>query len=239
LGFLNLGFIFLVSITVLLPSRFADIPVVPYLILVPGIILCIWYIAAAGQAVKKITDNEVFGLKDFFCDIAVSAIKPALVILAWVVIVILIAVFVFPFYAGIKTTAAFTLLAFLFWLLFAVCFAFQHFLAIYNRLDRRLFIALKKCFIIFFDNTLFSILTLLFSFVLLVVSLAAALLIPGLAGILLFYDEALRLRLLKYDYLEANPQADRKHIPWDILLIDEKEKTGSRSIKDLIFPWKD
>jgi hypothetical protein len=54
---------------------------------------------------------------------------------------------------------------------------------------------------------------------------------------LLFLDEALRIRLLKYDWLEENP--GRRKIPWDILLEDEREKTGSRTIKGLIFPWKD
>ena len=62
---------------------------------------------------------------------------------------------------------------------------------------------------------------------------------PGPVGVLLYLDEALRLRLLKYDYLEANPEADRKKIPWDALLIDEREKTGDRTLKNFIFPWKD
>jgi len=44
---------------------------------------------------------------------------------------------------------------------------------------------------------------------------------------------------MKYDWLEANPGADRRKIPWDALLIDEREKTGTRSLKNLIFPWKD
>jgi len=48
-----------------------------------------------------------------------------------------------------------------------------------------------------------------------------------------------RLRLLKYDWLEAHPDANRKKIPWDELLIEEREKTGTRTLKNLIFPWKD
>jgi hypothetical protein len=73
----------------------------------------------------------------------------------------------------------------------------------------------------------------------LAVSLFLALLFPGPAGILLFLDEAMRLRLLKYDWLEANPDANRRKIPWDALLIEEREKTGTRSLKSFIFPWKD
>jgi hypothetical protein len=62
---------------------------------------------------------------------------------------------------------------------------------------------------------------------------------PGPAGLLLFHDEALRLRLLKYDWIEANPNENRRKVPWDALLIDERDKTGTRSLKNFIFPWKD
>jgi hypothetical protein len=71
------------------------------------------------------------------------------------------------------------------------------------------------------------------------ISLFLAFLAPGPAGALLFLDEAFRLRLLKYDYLEANPDANRKQIPWDALLIDERERTGTRTLRNFIFPWKD
>jgi hypothetical protein len=70
-----------------------------------------------------------------------------------------------------------------------------------------------------------------------------AFLLPGPAGLLLFLDEALRLRLLKYDWLEANPDTTgskkRRQIPWDAILIEEREKTGDRSFRSFIFPWKD
>jgi hypothetical protein len=39
--------------------------------------------------------------------------------------------------------------------------------------------------------------------------------------------------------LEENPDANRRKIPWDALLIDEKDRVGSRSIRGMIFPWKD
>jgi hypothetical protein len=58
---------------------------------------------------------------------------------------------------------------------------------------------------------------------------------------------------MKYDWLEENAKepalageaADpaakpkRPQIPWDALLIDERERTGTRSFKSFIFPWKD
>jgi hypothetical protein len=70
-------------------------------------------------------------------------------------------------------------------------------------------------------------------------SLFLALLLPGPAGMLLLMDEALRLRLRKYDYLEANPRADRRKIPWKELLEEDVELTGTRTLRNFIFPWKE
>jgi hypothetical protein len=117
--------------------------------------------------------------------------------------------------------------------------ALQFFFPIYFRLGDRIPKALKKCFIIFFDNPGLCFFALAHNTVIGIISLLLAFLAPGPAGILLFLDEAFRLRLLKYDYLEANPDANRKHIPWDALLIDERERTGTRTLRNFIFPWKD
>ena len=51
-------------------------------------------------------------------------------------------------------------------------------------------------------------------------------------------QDAMKLLMFKYDYLDENPDADIKHIPWDDLLYDEREKVGPRSLKSMIFPWK-
>jgi hypothetical protein len=93
--------------------------------------------------------------------------------------------------------------------------------------------------IIFFDNPGMAFFSLIHNTVVLIISALLAFLFPGPGGILLFLDEALRLRLLKYDWLEANPDSDCRKIPWDAILIEEREKTGTRSLKNFIFPWKD
>ena len=45
--------------------------------------------------------------------------------------------------------------------------------------------------------------------------------------------------MYKYDWLEANPEANRKKIPWDALLMDDKERVGKRTLRGMIFPWKE
>ncbi len=45
--------------------------------------------------------------------------------------------------------------------------------------------------------------------------------------------------MFKYDYIEAHPDTDRKHLPWEELLFEEREKVGTRTLKGMIFPWKE
>ena len=98
---------------------------------------------------------------------------------------------------------------------------------------------IKKIFLIFFDNTFFSLGVFIGSVVILAASSFTAFMLPGVGTIVLWVNAALKLRLYKYDYLEAHPEANRKKIPWDALLIDEKERVGKRTLRGMIFPWKE
>ncbi len=89
------------------------------------------------------------------------------------------------------------------------------------------------------DNTFFSIFLGIYTIVILGVSFFTALLIPGISVILLAHQIALKLRLYKYDYLEENSEASRNKIPWEELLYEEKVRIGTRTIKGMIFPWKE
>ena len=91
----------------------------------------------------------------------------------------------------------------------------------------------------FFDNPGFSIFLFLHCAVTFVVSFFLAFLLPGFAGIALTQDVALRLRLYKYDWLEVNPEAKRRDVPWEALLKEDQELVGKRTLKGMFFPWKE
>jgi len=150
---------------------------------------------------------------------------------------------IIPFYMAMESLLGFLLAAVIFWTFLLALVSFQFFYAVRARLDTRMTKVFKKCFIIFFDNPGFAVYCLLHTIVTMALSAFLALLLPGPAGALLFLDEALRLRVLKYDWLDANPQTEpsirKRHIPWDAILIEEREKTGDRTFKSFIFPWKD
>ena len=237
---LNLGFITSLAIPFLLPSA-VPIPLLSFGIFVAGILWCCIYLSAAALSVKALSDYSIFGFADFRdnlkagwpAGIAMGIIGFFLFSMARIII---------PFYLDMGSLFGFLLAAIIFWTLVLGLVSFQFFFAVRARLDTKILKIAKKCLMIFFDNPGFAVFSLLYTIVTLVLSLILALLLPGPAGMLLFLDEALRLRLLKYDWLEANPPADdsaRRKIPWDAILIEEREKTGTRSLRNFIFPWKD
>jgi len=241
IALLNMGFIASLAIPIFLPGLI-PIPVLSVLAQAAGILWCFVYLAAAALSVKALSDYGVFGFSDFLANLK-KGIKPGVALGLTGFLLYAITKSAIPFYLQMRSLTGLFLAAVIFWTMVAVVCSFQFFFAIRARLDTKLAKIFKKCFIISFDNPGFAIYSLLHTIVMLIPSFAFALLMPGPAGILLFLDEALRLRLLKYDWLEAHPDETdskkRRKIPWDEILIEEREKTGTRSFRSFIFPWKD
>ncbi|GHU58234.1 hypothetical protein FACS189444_1570 [Spirochaetia bacterium] len=238
IALINLGFIASVAIPVFIPGLLESVPVLGIAVLFIGIVWCLIYLSTAALTIKAISDYGSFGFADFFNNLKTAwpagLVMGLIVILIWVLTTIAM-----PFYLNMGSIFGLFLSAIIFWTLVVGILSLQFFLTIRSRLDGNIIKAIKKSFLIFFDNPGFCIFSLIHNVILLAISVFLAFLIPGPAGILLYLDQALRLRLLKYDWLEANPDGNRKKIPWDALLIDERERTGDRTLKNFIFPWKD
>ena len=102
--------------------------------------------------------------------------------------------------------------------------------------------SIKKSFIIFFDNPGFSLFMFLYTIFLVVLSIALFMIAPSFCGIVLAHTNGLRLRLYKYDWLETHPDAspaEKKHIPWQELVAEDRDNVGPRTLKNFIFPWKE
>jgi hypothetical protein len=240
---LNLGFIASLAIPILIPGFLLDIqPIFAAIVAAVGILWCFVYLAAAALTVKAVSDYGVFGFSDFWDSLKKG--WPAGIVMGLAVFFFFVVIrFIIPFYFRMDSIVGILLGGLLFWTLVLTVISFQFFFAIRARLDTKLRKIIKKCFIIFFDNPGFSIFCAFYTLVTMLFSIIFVLLLPGPAGLLLFLDEGLRLRLMKYDWLEANPPETeppkRRQIPWDALLIEEREKTGHRTLRNLIFPWKD
>jgi len=236
---LNVGFVALVSIPIFIPPLFAESNLgLSILTSAIGILLCSVYLSTAAMSLKSISDHGAFGFADFFRNIKTA--WPAGIVMGFFVFILFIIItIVIPFYVGIESLFGLLLAALVFWTALFALLSFQYYFTVYARLNPKVIKAFRKCFIISLDNSGFSVFLLLSNIAALILSVVFAFMFPGPAGILLYLDEALRLRLLKYDYLEENPGANRRKIPWDALLIEERERVGTRTFRNFIFPWKD
>jgi hypothetical protein len=234
----NLGFIVCMSAAVFIPPLLAAVPVLSWAALGICLLGCFVYLSAAASVIRRLSDYGSFGFADFF-----KSFKDTWPggLAAGLLVFFTLALFsrVIPFYLAQGSLLGLFLAAVVFWTLVISILSLQFFFAVRSRLDAKPFKAMKKCFLLFFDNPGFCVFSFIHNLVILAVSALLAFLFPGPGGALLFWDEALRLRLLKYDWLEENPGANRRKIPWDALLIEDRERTGTRSLKSFIFPWKD
>lgn len=236
---LNLGFILLLTIPLLLPSVLVTFSVIAALLaqIIGGLLIFV-YGGAVSMAARDIANYErpefrkVVGyLKDTW--------KSSIVFgLIWLAVVLVIVIGV-PTYASLGGWLGLAAIVFLFWAIVIWGLASQFYLPVRAQLDDTVRKTIRKSFVLFFDNTFFAIALGIGSIVIIAGSALTALLIPGITGLLIWHQVALRLRLLKYDYLEEHPEADRRKIPWDALLIDERERVGKRSLRGMIFPWKE
>ena len=237
---LNIGFIALIALTLSLTNLFAAID--PFLgaILIPiaVILVTVGYAGGISFACRDMVDYENPEFRQLIGYFR-EALPASLVLAGLYIVQFFVTSIAVPFYAQIENIWGLAALVFLFWASVVWLLASQFFLPLRSRLDSRLKPILKKCFILFFDNTGFAIFTAMGMLVLTAISVPLALLLPGPAGVMLWLHSGFKVRLLKYDYLEANPDADRRKIPWERLLIDEQQKVGKRTVRGMIFPWRE
>ena len=238
---LNLGFVAATALPALLPrlaAKFVDSTALEMALSAFGILACSVYLAASAFSIRAISDYGSFGFGDFVKSFK-TAWPAGLAMGFFIFLLYIVATIIFPFYLGIESLFGLVFAAIVFWATVFAMISLQFYFTVYVRLGSKINKSIKKCLIISLDNSGFSLFVLLHNTVVLIISIVFVFLFPGPVGVLLYLDEALRLRLLKYDWLENNPDANRRKIPWDAILIEEREKTGTRSLRNFIFPWKD
>lgn len=238
IGLLNLGLV----VSLLVPAAVPMLMPLPAAagvgVLVAGIAWLCVYAVAAARMVARISDRSGFGFADFFSALKPS-VRPGLALAAFVLVIVYLASAAVPFYLASKTLPGLLAAATVFWSAMLALLAAQYFPAAVARGDGSLVGAVRQCSMVFFDNTIFSIMVAVLSLPLAALSILLAFVLPGPAGILLMYDEAYRLRCMKYAWLREHPDSNRKHLPWQEILAEEDEQTGKRSLRGILFPWKD
>jgi len=155
-------------------------------------------------------------------------------------VIAFIAIWGIPFYFSFGNFFGLLMGMMLFWIGLAVILSMQYFFPLCFHMEADgAFKTFKKCFLIVSDNFGTTMFLALRTIVDLVLTILTASMIPGLAGISLSRMDTIRLLMLKYDFLEANPEATKKDINWEDLLYEERQLVGPRTFKGMIFPWKD
>ncbi len=188
---------------------------------------------------KEIGDNQSVSVKDYFKylkkDLGIK-IKFGISLSIFLVI----ATTSIGYYLSGKGMVTILPLAFVFWFLVLTLMATMMFFPIKIRLEGSFIKVIKKCFIILFDNFFTGIIISIYVLLLAVLSIPSlGLIFPGLSAIGCVVDTMVHLYELKYDYLDKNPDSNRKKIPWVELTYELNENIGPRSLKSMIFPWKD
>ena len=144
------------------------------------------------------------------------------------------------YYSSLGTMLGLAGTALLFWISLGVYLILLWFYPVRNRLEGSFGKLLRKSALIMLDNLGLSLFTGLIMVPLqMILWPLTAFGGFGPGGVQLYMNDALRLLMFKYDWLEEHPDAKRKDVPWFELLIDEKERVGKRTLKGMIFPWKE
>ena len=235
---LNFGYVLVVGGALYLPYLLSFNTILSYFGIAFGILAFNFYTGAASMIARDISDYTTLSFKMFFGYFK-EVWKSSLAISVITIIQAFILLIAFPFYFQMGGFLGIAAMSVIFWVSVVWWISSQYFFPIRARLDKDIKKILKKSFMIFFDNTVFSLVLGVGTIATVVISGFTAFLLPGLTSVLIWHQVGFKLRLMKYDYLEENPEADRKKIPWDALLIDDKDRVGHRTLRGMIFPWKE
>ncbi|MCG8571156.1 MAG: hypothetical protein MJB14_13565 [Spirochaetes bacterium] len=238
IAILNLGFVLFAPLAYLV-YIFIDFNFLIFIILLFIWLFCFnLYLGIAAMAAGDIAFHLKIDFKKVF-SFGQEIITHVLLLTVIMLLMIMVVVFIFPFYLRFNHFISTIALVFLFWFTISCFLAIQYFYPVRKQLTDKNMKILKKCFILYLDNLFFTINIAISAFLIFCFSVLLVFLFPGFVGVLILYQNALKLRLYKYDYLEKKPETDKKHIPWYDLLGEERKKIGSRSFRSIIFPWKD
>jgi len=234
---LNLGFILVLAVIVYFPLLFKSSPPLFAVALAIGVAALFVYSGVVSSLTCMVADYEKPEFASFLPALRATWASSLLFAALNIALAFLLSV-AFPVYGRIKSLVGPLASSFLFWVAVFWVLALQYYFPIQARLDKRFRKILKKMFLLLLDNPLFTVALFAGALLVAVASVFTALLLPGIATVFLWWNVALKLRLYKYDYLERNPEG-RKTIPWDALLTDDRERVGKRTLKGMIFPWKE
>lgn len=233
---LNVGFIAIVALVFQIPNT--SITLVSFLLIFFKIEVIFVYCGFVNRLMFKIANYEELD-KQIYKESLLKSYKNSLIFGGLVGYLVISFILGLGMYQNTQSQFGLIFLAIFFWTTIGIFLLLQWYFPVDARFDVKFFDQLKKCLILFFDNGAFSLGMFLGLVVVIGISSFTALMVPGITVVLLWLNVATKLRLYKYDYLEEHPNTSRKDIPWKELLKEDQDIVGKRTLKGLIFPWKE
>jgi len=198
---------------------------------------------AYGDNAANIANFNGVGLLDYFKAIP-GVLKDGALFGLFISAVLIISGFSLRYYfMEVQSMIGFGIGCLLVWIDFFIFLAMQWFLPVRSLMKNNFKKCLKKSFILLFDNTGFTVAMAFYNIILLALSVVCIGFFPSMAGIEIANTNALRLLLYKYDYLEEHPELktkkERRKIPWEELIYEDRQILGPRKLKSFLFPWKE
>ncbi|MBQ9537779.1 MAG: hypothetical protein IJU95_00785 [Treponema sp.] len=204
---------------------------------------------AEGDNALKIASFEGAKLSRYFGNILPS-IKDGALFGLYLALVVAIALVSMPYYFHVwipedgsqGSLLGLLMMSLVFWFIIITVLSLQYFLPVRSMMHNGFRKCLKKSYMIFFDNTAFTIGLGFLNLVNIAVAVFSFGILNGAATVTVSCTEALRLLMYKYDWYEVNPgltKEQRKDVPWDDLIANDKKMLGPRRWKSFLFPWKE
>ena len=237
---INIAFLLLATpMLMLVTGSGAELPGwAGWLIIVVDLVAIGVFTGAVSEMAREMVDYQSTGMESFIRGLR-ATYRPSLIFSVANIALAFVLLVGWRFYTSQSSLLGLGGSVLLIWIFVAWVMVGQLFFPVLSRLDKRPLRVLRKSALILLDNTFFMLVVTLGMVTIAVASAIVAGLLFGFSTVLIWYHVALKLRLLKYDYLEENPDADRRRIPWDALLVEERERLGPRTLRGMIFPWKE
>ncbi len=235
----NLGYLVVVMLFTLGMQYLSGSTLLFFFVIIIAMILFSFHSVGIANITKNYSDYKRLGFEGYKEGIKLFTSH------AWFyalinIVMLSLAFLVMPFYLTMGNTIGFILGIITFWMLLTLILAMQFYLPLMSRFTGdKPFKTFKKCFIISIGNLSTTIFLLIFNIIQLALTVLTAGLLFSMTGITLASQDAFKLLLLKLDWLDENPEEDYKHVDWEDILFEERENVGHRSIKNMIFPWRD
>jgi len=167
-----------------------------------------------------------------------NGLVPGLIFGILNVVFIIVMQIALPFYWNMNNVIGTALLLLIFWAGMYWLLMSQYYLPLNTQSDKQVSLLLKKSSLVFIDNAAFTLAMGIGSLIILAVSFFTLGFFPGISGLLLWQQTALKLRARKYEWTDEHPDATNKTIPWKQVLADEYKQYSNRDVRSMLFPWK-